>query len=78
LAGLLPTAKERLVCFINNYDLVLTVLQEQTEESSAESQHFTLQLNAKIQVRGGREPCPAACGVVAMLIADREAHAAAG
>ena len=49
-AALFTRRKEQLVFYINNYDLVLTILQEQTSESSVDSQHFVNQLNTRIQV----------------------------
>eukprot|EP01134_Creolimax_fragrantissima_P001650 CFRG1650T1 len=48
-AALFGRQKDRLVFYINNYDLILTVMQEQTIQPSNESKYFDTVLNAKIQ-----------------------------
>ncbi|KNC75775.1 hypothetical protein SARC_11707 [Sphaeroforma arctica JP610] len=76
-AALFNRQKDRLVFFINNYDLILTIMQEKTSGPSKESQHFELVLNARIQSYVQEELAPY-FGKLIMFVGETEPLLAEG
>jgi hypothetical protein len=47
MAAIFPQRKEQLIYLINNYDLILGILQERTRDNTKEAESFREQLSAR-------------------------------